>query len=243
MLLRVEHLNKHYGGVRALDDVSFIMDTATVLAIAGDNGAGKSTLMKCITGSEIPDSGKIVFNGQLLSFGDPHASRSAGIEMIYQNLDLCSEHDAVTNIFLGRELCMRPFGFRTPILALAEMRKKASSLMASLNIEIDMHKKVGSLSGGQQQAVAIARALLYQPKLLIMDEPTAALGVKETARVLDLIRALKKQGLAVILISHRLADIFEIADRIALMRHGKIVKDVPTRETTLPELTGEILCN
>lgn len=242
MLLRVEKLHKYYGGVHALDDVSFALESGMVLAIAGDNGAGKSTLMKCITGSECPEDGDIFFDGEKLSSGDPHASRAVGIEMIYQHLDLCSGQNVVANIFLGCEPHRKMFGISTPWLDLAGMKHQAEDLIGRLNSEINSDKKAGELSGGQQQAVAIARALLGRPKLLIMDEPTAALGVKETAKVLDLIRSLKNQGLAIILISHRLADIFDVADRVILMRHGRIVRNTSIEEITLPELTEEILC-
>ncbi len=241
MLLHINELQKHYGGVHALAGVSLTVNTGEVVGLVGDNGAGKSTLMKCITGSESPDSGTITFNDAPLSFGDPHGSRRAGIEMIYQDLNLCPQHDATANIFLGREMKGSFFGVPLPFLDLAEMEKRAQALLGGLNSEINIRKCVGALSGGQQQAVAIARALLFKPKLLIMDEPTAALGVKESARVLDLIRTLKKQGISIILISHRLGDIFEVADRVVLMRHGAVVEDKAISETSIGELTSRIL--
>lgn len=241
MLLRVEHLEKRYGGVYALNGVSFAMDAGTVLAIVGGNGAGKSTLAQCITGAETPDGGRIVFNQQTIPHGDPHASRTAGIEMIYQHLDLCLEQDVVTNVFLGRERRLRLGRFLTPMLALTEMERKTTSLLAGLNADIVPRKKVGLLSGGQRQVVAIARALLGQPKLLIMDEPTAALGAQETTRVLDLICVLKEKGLAIILISHHVEAIFKVTDRVVLMRHGQIVQETPTQATTPLELTQALL--
>ncbi|MDD2325447.1 MAG: ATP-binding cassette domain-containing protein [Alphaproteobacteria bacterium] len=242
MLLKIEHLHKNYGSVHALDDVSLSLESGTVLGIVGDNGAGKSTLMKCITGSETASGGSIVLDNSPLPKGNPYASREAGIEMIYQNLGLCLQQDVVENIFLGREKRIKVMGLETPLLDLKGMEREAQTLIGRLNAEINVRKKAGALSGGQQQAVAIARALLFQPRLLIMDEPTAALGVREVAIVLDLIRALKKQGIAVILVSHRLGDIFEVADRIVLMRHGRLIEDKLITETSLSELTQKILC-
>ena len=241
MLLQIEHLHKHYGGVRALDDACFSLNVGEVLGLVGDNGAGKSTLLKCITGSELPDGGMLRFNGQTLVSGDPHETRLAGIEMIYQNLNLCGQQSVLSNIFLGRELRLRFIGFETPLIDLRAMERAVKALMSNLNSNIDIRKKTNTLSGGQQQAVAIARALLFQPKLLIMDEPTAALGIKEIAKVLDLIKSLKKQGIAVIIVSHRLADIFAVSDRVILMRHGKICEDKPVSELSLTELTHRIL--
>ena len=242
MLLQIEHLHKYYGNVHALDDVSLALESGTVLGIVGDNGAGKSTLMKCITGSEKPSGGAIFFDNSPLPKGSPHASRQAGIEMIYQNLDLCLQQDVVENIFLGREKRIKVMGVEMPLLDITGMEREARTLIGRLNAEINVRKKAGALSGGQQQAVAIARALLFHPRLLIMDEPTAALGVREVAIVLDLIRALKKQGIAVILVSHRLGDIFEVADRVVLMRHGRLIEDKLIAETSLPELTQKIIC-
>lgn len=241
MLLQIEHLHKNYGSVHALEDVSLSLESGTVLGIVGDNGAGKSTLMKCITGAETPSSGSIVLDNSPLPKGNPHASRQAGIEMIYQNLDLCLQQNVVENVFLGREKRTKIMGVETPLLDLKKMEQEAQSLIGRMNAEINVRKKAGTLSGGQQQAVAIARALLFQPRLLIMDEPTAALGVREVAIVLELIRSLKKQGIAVILVTHRLRDIFEVADRIVLMRHGKLIEDKLITETSLPELTQKML--
>ncbi len=241
MLLQIERLVKNYGGVRALDDVSLSVAEASVVALLGDNGAGKSTLMKCVTGSELPDSGTIRFCGNELALGDPNLSRSAGIEMIYQNLELCPRHDGADNIFLGRELSLTVSGVRTPFLDKPAMERRARELVGQLNADIDVRKSTGLLSGGQQQAIAIARALLLQPKLLIMDEPAAALGPREAAKVIDLIRALKERGIGVILISHRLSDVFEVADRVVLMRHGAVAEDMAISEITLRGLTEKLV--
>lgn len=241
MLLHIENLNKHYGGVQALEDVSLSLEAGMIVGLVGSNGAGKSTLMKCITGAEIPDTGSIILNGQPVNAGDPHHSRFAGIEMVYQDLDLCLQKNAIFNIFLGREYSITLCGIKTFILDKIQMERTAHALIGQLNANIDIRKKVSDLSGGQQQAVAIARSLLHQPHLLILDEPTAALGVQETVKVLELIKSLKQQGMTIILISHKLSDIFEVADRVILMRHGKICEDKKISETSLQELTRKII--
>lgn len=232
-LLDIQHVDKHYGGIHALDDVSLIVETGTVVGLVGDNGAGKSTLMKCITGAERQDDGTIVFDGEQLNPSDPHHSRKAGIEMIYQNLNLCPQLDVVSNIFLGRELCKTPW----PFLNERAMQSRVHDILGTLNADIDLKAFAGKLSGGQQQAVAIARAMTFEPKLVIMDEPTAALGVREVQKVLTLIKNLRKQDIAVIVISHRLTDIFEVADRIVFMRRGTVREDKPASDLTLPQLT------
>ena len=241
MLLEISNLSKHFGGVRALTDVSLAVEPGTITALLGDNGAGKSTLMRCVTGSEIPDAGTIRFCGNALRAGSPHDSRAAGIEMIYQELDLCPMHDGISNIFLGRESKRTIGGFSLPFLDHRRMAERAQELIDGLNAEIDLRKSVGRLSGGQRQAVVIARALMFQPKLLIMDEPTAALGPKEAARVLDLIKALRQSGIAVVLIAHRLSEVFEVADRAVLMRHGSIAEELQIAKTTLEELSRKML--
>jgi len=233
--LEIHALNKHYDGVHALKNISFSLDTGKVLGLIGDNGAGKSTLMKCVTGAEKPDAGHIHFNGQDVS-GRPHDSRLAGIEMIYQDLNLCPQLDVSSNIFLGQEIKSSSCFLNDRL-----MREKSREILARLNADIPVDTPVGQLSGGQQQAVAIARALLANPKLLIMDEPTAALGVREAGKVLALIQSLKANGITVIIISHRLADIFEVADRIILMRRGEIREDKPVLQTSIQEITEKIL--
>ncbi len=233
--LEIQSINKHYGGVHALKDVSFSLDAGTVLGLVGDNGAGKSTLMKCITGAENPDSGHIRFNDHDVSHR-PHDSRMAGIEMIYQDLNLCPQLNVTTNIFLGREI-------KTATCFLNDrlMQNKAQEILQRLNADIPINTPAGLLSGGQQQAVAIARSLLAEPKLLIMDEPTAALSVREVEKVLKLIQSLKANGITVVIISHRLSDIFEVADRVILMRRGEIREDKPISQTSLQDITEKML--
>ncbi len=232
--LEIHGLNKYYGGAQALKNVSFSLETGIVLGVVGDNGAGKSTLMKCITGAERPDSGFIRFNGQDVS-GRPRESRMAGIEMIYQDLNLCPQLDVAANIFLGREAAKGYF------LDNRLMRSRAQDILGRLNADILVGVSAGLLSGGQQQAVAIARALLVNPRLLIMDEPTAALGVREAGKVLGLIQSLKAEGITVIIISHRLGDIFEVADRVILMRRGEIREDKPVSQISLKDIKEKIV--
>lgn len=240
-MLCISRLAKNYGGVRALDNVSLTVSRGSVLGLVGDNGAGKSTLLKCITGAEYPDEGAISFCGRQLPAGDPHATRAAGIEMIYQDLNLCAQQSVAENIFLGRELSLRIAGIDLPFLDQRQMRTSAKELLSRLNAAIDVQKPVGALSGGQQQAVAIARALTFKPQLLIMDEPTAALGVRESLRVLELISTLKSEGMAVILVSHRLTDVMAVCDSIAVMRHGRLHCQVDREGTSLASLTEMIL--
>ncbi len=232
-LLEIQNLQKNYRGIHAIKDISFKMKEASVVGIVGGNGAGKSTLMKCITGAERQDNGIVIFEGKELTVGNPTHSRQSGIEMIYQDLNLCAQQTVLANIFLGRET--QKSGL--PILDYESMKNKASEILKALNSDINPTAIVEKLSGGQQQAVAIARAMTFNPKLIIMDEPTAALGVKEVKKVLSLVENLKKQRVAVIIISHRLVDLFETADRIIFMKHGKIEKDKSVSDISLKQLT------
>lgn len=234
-MLEMTGLHKHFRGVHAVNGVSLKMREGSVLALVGDNGAGKSTLMKCASGALRPDCGLVVFNGQDLSKAAPEAARRAGIEMIYQDLSLCPQQDVVANVFLGREKRKGLF------LDSRAMTHKCQSVFSELGAELNLRSAVGRLSGGQQQSVAIARALIGKPKLLIMDEPTAALAVKETNRVLRLILQLKKSAVSVVMITHRLSDIFEVADRIIVMRHGEVTHDLLPAETDIKDLTSKIL--
>lgn len=234
-ILDIQHLSKSYGGANVLNDVSFTLQASESVGIIGDNGAGKSTLLKCLSGAIKPDTGNITFNGQPLELGNPQAIREAGIEMVYQDLALCRQQTVLTNLLLGREI-NTPWG----TLNHAAMRKLGSQALAKLNTDIPLNAVVGDLSGGQQQAVAIARAMLGNPKLVILDEPTAALGVKESAKAIRFIQSLTAQHVAVIVVSHRLQDVIDTTSRILLMRQGQIAQMFVTNNLTAAELSGEI---
>jgi len=219
-ILSARELSKHFGGVAALERVSFDLFPGEVLALAGDNGAGKSTLIKAIAGVHQPDHGEIWYDGARVQFASPREARDRGIETIYQDLALADNLDVGANVFLGREPASRFLGI-LPRIDRPAMREAARRTMASLDIEIErLDVPVRALSGGQRQAVAIGRAIYWNAKVLIMDEPTAALGVPEQRKVMALIQRLKTQDVAVIFISHNLGDIFAVADRILVLRRG-----------------------
>jgi len=218
-ILEVRELSKRFGGVHALEKVSLDLHPGEVLALAGDNGAGKSTLIKTISGVHKPDEGTISYDGNQVTFDNPQQARDHGIETIYQDLALADNLDAGANVFLGREVMKRVLG-----LALVDrkrMRNEAADTLKVLDIRIDrLDLPLRSMSGGQRQAVAIGRAIHWKAKVLIMDEPTAALGVPEQRKVKALTRSLKQSGVGVIFISHNLVDIFEVCDRIVVLRRG-----------------------
>jgi simple sugar transport system ATP-binding protein len=219
-ILSVRELSKHFGGVAALSQVSFDLHAGEVLALAGDNGAGKSTLIKMIAGVYRPDGGEIRFAGETVEFATPREARDRGIETIYQDLALADNLDVGANVFLGREPASRWLGV-LPRIDRVAMRAAALRTMETLDIEIRrLDQPVRALSGGQRQAVAIARAIHWNARVLIMDEPTAALGVPEQRKVIALIKRLRSQNVAVIFISHNLGDIFAVADRILVLRRG-----------------------
>ncbi|PZA06011.1 MULTISPECIES: ATP-binding cassette domain-containing protein [unclassified Meiothermus] len=228
-ILEVRGLTKRFGGVTALDNVSFQLFPGEVLALAGDNGAGKSTLIKCISGVHLPEEGEVFFEGREVRFHNPREAREAGIETIYQDLALADNLDVGANVFLGREPMRRRFGL--PVLDRAKMRAEARSVLDTLDIHTALDRPVSALSGGQRQAVAIGRAIYWKARLLIMDEPTAALGVPEQRKVVELIRRLKEQGVAVIFISHNLNDIFAVADRILVLLRGQKAGERRASET------------
>jgi ABC-type sugar transport system ATPase subunit len=239
-LLELRDVRKSFGAIDALRGVSFSVDAGTVVGLVGDNGAGKSTLMKTITGVYTIDGGDIRFDGASLAGKDPGAIRQAGIEMIYQDLALARMRDVASNIFLGRELTHSVLGVR--LVDAKRMRAEAEAMIARLGARIPSVAQVtGQLSGGQQQSVAIARALTFNPKLVIMDEPTAALAVREVEHVLDLIRTLKSQGIAVILISHRLTDVFSVCDRIVVLLQGTVIADDATRDASMNAVVAHIV--
>lgn len=223
-ILTAKRLVKTFGRVVGLDGVSFELYPGEVLAIIGDNGAGKSTLIKCVTGAEIPDEGEITLEGQKVSFKGPQDARAAGIETVYQTLAVSPALDVAENLFLGRELRMKgPLGAIFRMVDRKGMRKRATEEVRRLGISTlqDVTVPVENLSGGQRQAVAVARAAAFGSKVVVLDEPTAALGVRESNQVLELIKRLRDEGIPVILISHNMPQVFELADRIHIQRLGK----------------------
>ncbi|WP_436495924.1 ATP-binding cassette domain-containing protein [Actinokineospora sp. HUAS TT18] len=227
-ILEVTKLNKSFGPVHVLHDVDFTVRAGEVTALVGDNGAGKSTLVKCVAGIHPMDSGMVRFAGEPVNVHGPRDAARLGIEVVYQDLALADNLDIVQNMFLGRE---RGGSW---LLDEASMEKAARDTLASLSVRTvkSVRTPVASLSGGQRQTVAIAKAVLWDSKVVLLDEPTAALGVAQTRQVLDLVRRLAEQGLGVVLISHNMADVFEVADRIATLYLGRMVAEVPTREVT-----------
>jgi ribose transport system ATP-binding protein len=241
-LLHVSGVTKHFGPVQVLRGVDLEIEAGSVTGLVGDNGAGKSTLMKTITGIYGTDGGRIAFDGKDVTGLAPGERRSLGIEMIYQDLALAKQQDVAANIFLGREPVKALFGFLPGFVDKVRMDIEAQKMIDRLGARIpSIHRPVGMFSGGQQQTVAIARALTFNPKLVIMDEPTAALAVREVESVLKLIRQLRDHGIAVILISHRLNDVFEVTDRIVVLRQGRIEADLMTKKTQMREVVGFIV--
>jgi ABC-type sugar transport system ATPase subunit len=241
-LLQVSGVTKRFGAVQVLNGVDFAVDAGTVVGLVGDNGAGKSTLMKTITGLYAVDGGEVQFDGEPMAGLNPGKRRERGIEMIYQDLALAKQRNVASNIFLGREPVKRAFGFLPNCVDTAKMDGDALKMIERLGARIpSIHRPVGLFSGGQQQTVAIARALTFNPKLVIMDEPTAALAVREVESVLRLIRQLRDEGIAVILISHRLNDVMEVTDRIVVLRQGRIEADLPTAKTQMREVVEYIV--
>jgi simple sugar transport system ATP-binding protein len=237
-LLEARGLSKRFGGVQALQQVSFRLHAGEVLALAGDNGAGKSTLIKCISGVHHPDEGEILYRGRPVRLDNPREARERGIETIYQDLALADNLDVGANVFLGREPATRRFGL-LPAIDRKRMRAAAREVLRTLEIEIPPSKltlPVRTLSGGQRQAVAIGRAIYWQASVLIMDEPTAALGVPEQRKVRELIEKLKEQEVGVVFISHNLVDIFAVADRILVLRRGRAAGERRTAETDHDEI-------
>jgi simple sugar transport system ATP-binding protein len=237
-VLQLEGISKHFGAIQALEDVSLALAPGEVLGLMGDNGAGKSTLVKIIAGNYRPSGGLIYIGGEQKDFHRPIEARNAGIEIVYQDLALCDNLTAATNVFLGRELT-RSFG-PLRIMDYSAMNATAATLFKELKSETRPKDLVREMSGGQRQAVAIARTRLAQAKIVLMDEPTAAISVRQVAEVLNLIRELKRQQIAVILISHRMPDVFAVADRITVLRRGRKVADKPTTSTSPEEITGLI---
>lgn len=235
-LLEVRHLSKNFGPVQALNDLSMKVHAGEVVALAGDNGAGKTTLIKAISGVYQPSGGEILLKGKPVTFASPQEARDQGIETIYQDLALADNLSIGANIFLGREPMRRAFGV-LPVLDRAKMAEAAKSTMAMLDFHVSrLDAPVSNFSGGQRQAVAIGRAVYWNAQILIMDEPTAALGVPEQRKVIQLIHQLKAQGRGVIFISHNLQDIFAVADRIVVLRRGVQAGERRISDTTHDEV-------
>jgi fructose transport system ATP-binding protein len=237
-ILQARNLVKTFGRVVGLDGVSLDLYPGEVLAVIGDNGAGKSTLIKCLTGAEIPDSGELKVSGQTVHFKRPQDARVHGIETVYQNLAVSPALDVASNLFLGREERVPgPLGKIFRVLDTKGMRRKAKEELTRLGISTlqDVTVPVENLSGGQRQAVAVARAAAFGSKVVVLDEPTAALGVRESNQVLQLVRDLRDRGLPVILISHNMPHVFDVADRIHIQRLGKCAATITPQSHTMTD--------
>jgi len=236
-LVEMRDIRVAFGGVHAVDGVTVDLYQGEVVGLVGGNGAGKSTLMRALSGAHPPDSGEIRIDGQPVSISNPREAKAYAIETIYQTLALADNIDAPSNVFLGRELTTR-----TGMLDDSAMEDATRKVMARLNPNFKAFRTpVKSLSGGQRQAVAIARAVYFNARILIMDEPTAALGPAETAQVRNLIRQLKSEGIGIFLVSHDIHDVFDLADRISVMYHGRIVGTVDKEQVTTDQVLGMII--
>jgi len=235
--LEMRGISKAFGSVQALADVDFEVRSGEVMALIGDNGAGKSTLVKCLAGIYAIDAGETFFEGQHVTIHGPKDAARLGIEVVYQDLALCDNLDVVQNMYLGREV-------HDPLFRLREtpMERRTAETLKSLAVTTikSVRQPVATLSGGQRQSVAVARAVMWNSKLVILDEPTAALGVAQTRQVLELVRRLAEQGLAVVIISHNLHDVFEVADRMTVLRLGRSVAIFEKANTTQQEIVAAI---
>jgi D-xylose transport system ATP-binding protein len=240
-LLALRGFTKSFGPVQALTDVDFEVDAGEVVALVGDNGAGKSTLIKAIDGVQPPDSGQAYFDGRPVKISDPNSAAKLGIATVFQDLALCDNLDVVANLYLGHEV-IGDGDLPLPVLNETQMERHTRELLDELSVTTlgSVRTEVGSLSGGQRQSVAIARSLLGEPKVVLLDEPTAALGVAQTAQVLDLIGRLRERGLGVVVISHNLEDIFAVADRIVVLRLGRREATFDVNKTTREEVVAAI---
>lgn len=245
-VLEGRRLSKSYGHVRAMVDADFELMPGEILAVIGDNGAGKSTLVKTLSGAVVPDSGELLLDGRPVSFRSPIEARAQGIETVYQDLAVAPALDIASNLFLGREVRRSgPLGGLLRMVDARSMREEAQHQLDSLGVRIpDVRQPVESLSGGQRQSVAVARAAAFGTKLVIMDEPTAALGVRESGMVLDLIRRISARGLPVVLISHNMPHVFDIADRIHIHRLGRRIAVISPQTHTMSDavaiMTGAV---
>jgi D-xylose transport system ATP-binding protein len=239
--LELRGINKSFGGVRALRDVDFEVYAGEVVGLVGDNGAGKSTLIKTMSGAYVPDEGEILIDGQPVTIASPQDSTRLGVETVYQDLALCDNLDVVANLWLGREAYRDLIPGVLRVLDETAMEQRTSEVLKTLDVRIpSMRAPVATLSGGQRQCIAVAKTILRNPKVVLLDEPTAALGVAQTRQVLNLIQRLKQQGLAVVVISHNLHDVFEVADRVIVMRLGRRAATFDIRNTTPERIVAAI---
>jgi simple sugar transport system ATP-binding protein len=237
-MLELENVSKHFGAIQAVTDVSLALEPGEVVGLMGDNGAGKSTLVKIIAGDFRPSHGTMRMEGRELVLHRPIEAQQHGIEIVHQDLALCDKLTATANVFLGREMRTGAGPFK--ILDYASMYRRAGEIFAELKSETRPRDLVRQMSGGQRQAVAIARTRLYDAKIVLMDEPTAAISVRQVAEVLSLIRRLRDGGIAIVLISHRMPDVFAVSDRIVVLRRGRKVADKPIARSSPEEVTGLI---
>ena len=237
-ILKLENISKNFGAIEALTNVNLTLNSGEVLGLMGDNGAGKSTLVKIIAGSFKQSSGQIIFEERQEEFSKPMDARDKGIEVVYQDLALCDNLTAASNIFLTREI-KKNLGF-VSILNFKKMFERSKEIFKELKSETLPEEQVKMMSGGQRQAVAIGRTKLSKAKVVILDEPTAAISVRQVAEVLQLIKQLKSEGIAVVIISHRMPDIFAVSDRIAVLRRGKLVANKKAKDSSPEEVTALI---
>jgi len=237
-VLELNNISKHFGAIHAVNDVSLSIEPGEVVGLMGDNGAGKSTLVKMIAGNYLPTSGQIRINNQDVTLSHPVAARRHGIEIVHQDLALCNNLTAAANVFLGREARkgLGPFS----VLDYKYMYERAGELFVELKSETRPRDIIKQMSGGQRQAVAIARTMLSEAKVVLMDEPTAAISVRQVAEVLNHIRQLRDQGVAIVLISHRMPDVFSVGDRLIVLRRGRKVADKRIAQSSPEEVTGLI---
>ena len=237
--LEARNLVKRYGSVEALRGASFTARQGEVVALIGDNGAGKSTMVKCLSGAEIPDAGEILLDGKPVHIPSPTSARELGIETVYQDLAVAPELDPAANLFLGREIHRKGILGKLGMLDKAEMRRRAVEEFQRLGVTLQSTDvPIGSLSGGQRQSVAVARSVVWASKVVFMDEPTAALGVVQRERVLDVIKKVRDKGIAVVLISHNMPEVLSVSDRVEVLRLGKRVARFNAGEATLEDLVG-----
>jgi simple sugar transport system ATP-binding protein len=237
-ILQLKNISKSFGAIKALDDVSLSLNQGEVLGLMGDNGAGKSTLVKIIAGNFKPSSGNIIFEDEKVEFNKPMDARDKKIEVVYQDLALCDNLTAASNIFLTREI-KKNFGFFS-IINFRKMYEKSKDIFNELKSETLPDEEVRMMSGGQRQAVAIGRTKLSKAKVVLLDEPTAAISVRQVAEVLDLIKRLKDEGIAVVIISHRMPDVFAVSDQIAVLRRGNLVANKKANDSSPEEVTALI---